>query len=117
MSKLKTEFRKWHKAHANPFTPKIITLQRRDNKIIELAKSRRDDFYGVSVWEDSGNECINCKEEREKHNQFESVSHDLAQSFHDKEEALEYAQLLDQKFKDYNEIKEIVEKVERQVEE
>jgi len=109
---LKTEFRKWQNNHPNPFTAKILNLERANNNIIELSRDPRKEFYGVAVWHKLNEDCQTCNEDREKHWRFESASHDLSQSFHDKEEAREYQQLLKQKFKDYSEVKDIVEEVD-----
>lgn len=116
MNKLRTKFRKWQKNHPNPFTSKILNLEKANNNIIELSRDPRREFYGVAVWQKLNENCETCNEDREQHWRFESTSHDLSKSFHDREEAREYQAMLKQKFKDYNEIKEIVEKVERQVE-
>ena len=109
---LKSEFRKWQDNHPNPFTSKILKLERADNKIIELSRDPRREFYGVAVWQKLNEDCQTCKDHREKHWRFESVSHDLSVSFHDENEAREYQAMLKQKLKDHAEIEEIIRESE-----
>lgn len=108
---LKSDFKNWQDIHPNPFTPKIVNLERSDNNIIELSKERDREFYGVAVWERTEDSCETCNEGRPEHTRFKSLNHDLSQSFHDREEAQEYQQLLKDKIKSYEEIKELVEEV------
>jgi len=110
---LPNEFRKWQKIHPNPMTPELKKTRQADGKIIELAKSRRDEFYGVAVWEKEEETCEYCDEDREKHAMFSAVDHDLNKSFHDREEARNYFEKLKKHFDDKLEedIKEALEEM------
>lgn len=114
MASLRQRFKQFQDVHPNPLTPKIVRLERADNKVIELSKSRRKEFYGVAAWEDTGETCEFCNEDRDEHNHFENFSHDLATSFHDKEDAETYVHTLKKKIKNYEEVKDIVEEVEEE---
>lgn len=111
MTSLESRFRKWHKIHANPFTPEILEIKTVNDKVIELSTNRAKDYFGVAVWEDTGRECDSCGDYRPEHNRFTSPSHELSKPFRNKTEARMYAGLLHRKFQHHNEIENIVHDV------
>lgn len=111
---LQTEFKKWQRNHHNPFTPKLVDIKQANGNIVELAKSRRKEFYGIAVWTKKNNNCEVCKESREPHPRFEALSHDLAKSFHDEDEARTYFRMIHSKVAAYEEIEDILKEVEEQ---
>lgn len=114
MRTLKGKFTQWQETHHNPFTPKLEEkIQVGDNKIIELAKSRHKEFYGVAVWQNTGEDCDTCNNDRPHHKRFEAVEHDLNKPFHDEQEAKDYMQLLKEKLRNHEEIEQVLNEVEQ----
>jgi len=109
---LRNDFRQWQEIHPNPFTKKLVDTRQTGNTIIELAKDPRKEFYGVAVWTKKNNDCQVCNDDREKHARFEALSHDLAKSFHDEEEALTYFNTVADKLQAKQEIDQILKEVD-----
>jgi len=113
MNNLKQNFRQWQEVHPNPFTAEIVNLERADNKVIELSKDPHKEFYGVAVWQKENEDCNTCKDKRPQHWRFKSFSHDISKSFHDRDEAVRYQNLLKQKIKNHQEIEDILQDLDQ----
>lgn len=101
----KKDFKKWQKRHSNFITPNLKSVCKRESYFIELSSGKgpsNKKMYGVSVYEYTP---------ENEHSEFTAPNHDLNKPFHEETEARRYFNLLKTKFKNYDEIKDIVEEV------